>query len=97
MESLLVTSLNLMRMGHGKPAPTAGSYALSGGASEVGVLHEEVTAVNRSLLQEAPFRRSQSAGVILHASKHTSMGHGPAHHGRYCMMVSHICEIVVDR
>lgn len=37
-----------------------------------------------------------SANALLHASRHTSMDRGPAHRGRYRMLLFHICETVID-
>ena len=38
-----------------------------------------------------------TASVILHANKHTSKDHDPALPGKFYTLVSHICDIVIDR
>lgn len=37
------------------------------------------------------FQYSQSVNANLHANRHTSMGHVPGHHDRYCKLVCHTC------
>jgi hypothetical protein len=44
-----------MKIGHGKPAPAAGSYVLSGGTSEVGSVYEEVTGCEQVLIAGGTF------------------------------------------
>src|SRR5712692_2972829 len=40
---------------------------------------------------------SLNVGANLAANRHTSTVHAPAHRGKYCMNVSHMCGTVIDR
>jgi hypothetical protein len=93
-----------MQLGRG--SPDFRGTGIEGGEMSHSAIRSMHFVFLLTILQQQTVRRFPLRGILsqhilsaialLHASRHTSMDRGPAHRGKYRMLLFHICETVID-